>query len=336
MTSTVRILKGTYANKPVENEVFTLVRPISHGKKGMFVTVDGTQLTGDPARNCRVLIESEDDVIIEGEHVSEAAEPVVEETDAEAMDRIRKRFEILDTMTNAVADDVVRGLVISGPPGVGKSHGVEQILDLYEAQKKMEGHKGEPLTEVVKGSMTLMGLYQTLYHNSSKGNIVVFDDCDSILFDEPCLNMLKAVLDTGKKRVISWKADSNTLRREGIPDTFEFQGAVIFITNLDFENVSSKRIKPHLEAVMSRCHYIDLEMNSMRDRFLRIEQIVADGMLAEYKFGAEGERELVEFMKENGKRLREVSLRMVKKIADLKKMSDNWQELAAATCMKRG
>ena len=335
MNSTVRVIRGTYANKPVENEVFTLVRGISHGKKGMFVTVDGAQLTGDPARNCRVLIESADDVVIDGAAAPAQAEPEVVETDEEAMDRIRKRFEILDQMANAVADGIVRGLVISGPPGVGKSHGVEQILDMYEAQAKMEGYKGPGLTEHVKGSMTPIGLYKTLYNSSGKGEILVFDDCDTILWDEQCLNMLKAVLDSGKKRRVTWKSESRALKEEGIPDAFDFEGGIIFITNLDFENCSSKKIAPHLEALMSRCHYIDLEMKDLRDRFLRIEQIVTDGMLDDYGFGDAGNRELVDFMKANGERLREVSLRMVLKVADLKKMSDNWQELSEATCMKR-
>ena len=44
-----------------------------------------------------------------------------EETDEEAMNRIAGRFKILDDMSDAVANGVVRGLIISGPPGVGKS-----------------------------------------------------------------------------------------------------------------------------------------------------------------------------------------------------------------------
>jgi hypothetical protein len=148
--------------------------------------------------------------------------------------------------------------------------------------------------------------------------------------------MLKAVLDSGKKRTITWKAESSTLRREGIPDRFEFRAGVVFITNVNFENVRSKKIKDHLAALMSRCHYIDLEMDSERDRFLRINQIVRDGMLDEYEFGDEANKEIIDFMVINAKRLREISLRMVLKVADLRKMSpDTWKELTEATCMKR-
>ena len=75
--------------------------------------------------------------------------------------------------------------------------------------------------------------YQTLFNNSAAGDILVFDDCDSVLFDEVCLNMLKAVLDSGKKRTISWKAESSALRREGIPDRFDFAGGVIQLNTKD-------------------------------------------------------------------------------------------------------
>ena len=328
--SQVVIKKGVYAKKPVVNTVFDLIKPVSNGSKGLFVTVEGGPL-GFPNRNLRVMLDDERDVEYTGV-VEQDAKP--EETDAEAMDRIAGRFKILDDMSDAVANGVVRGLIISGPPGVGKSFGVEKVLDEYDAMSKLSGEGTR--TEIVKGSMTPIGLFQTLYHNSSEGNILVFDDCDSVLFDEVCLNMLKATLDSGKKRTITWKAESSTLRREGIPERFDFKGGCIFITNVNFENVKSKKIKDHLAALMSRCHYIDLEMDSERDRFLRINQIVRDGMLDEYGFGEEGNREIVDYMVQFSNRLREISLRMVLKIADLRKMApDNWKNLSEATCMKR-
>lgn len=343
----IKIKQGSYRNSPIIDTVFPMVKPVNIGKKGMFVTVDARALLGEDKGSIRVLLENPNSfeyVSADGDSVTQMTPvvsalkvkaEVVKETPEEAMDRIRKRFAILDQMTDAVANGVVRGLIVSGPPGVGKSFGVERILDEYEAMHKLAGGKA-PRTEVVKGSMTPIGLFQTLYNNSQDGNILVFDDCDSILFDEVCLNMLKAVLDSGKKRTISWKSESNALRREGIPDRFDFKGGCIFITNVNFENVRSKKIQDHLEALMSRCHYIDLEMDSIEDRFLRINQIVKDGMLAEYDFGDEGEQEVVDFMIEKASRLREVSLRMVLKVSDLKKMApENWKDLAETTCMKR-
>jgi hypothetical protein len=318
--------------------VFPLVKPSTFGKKGLFVTVDASKVLGPDKTAIRVLLDDPKDIEYVGQVEVEAEDKVEKtkekETPEQAMDRIKRRFAILDEMTDAVANGVVRGLIVSGPPGVGKSFGVEKILDEYDMMQKLSNKP--PRTEVVKGSMTPIGLFQTLFNNSNEGDILVFDDCDSILFDEVCLNMLKAVLDSGKKRTISWKSESNALRREGIPDRFDFKGGVVFITNVNFENVRSKKIQDHLAALMSRCHYIDLEMDSVEDRFLRINQIVRDGMLDDYGWTTEQNTEIVDFMVLKSARLREISLRMVLKIADLRKMSpDTWKELAESTCMKR-
>ena len=338
MKTFVKIKKGTYRNAPIKDAIFPLIKPLTFGKKGAFVTVDGSALMGPTSKRVRILVDSPLNVEPSSKEDYQALMPVKtkpkkKETTQQAMDRIKARFEVLDQMTDAVANGTVRGLIVSGPPGVGKSYGVETILEEYDAMAKLGG---KVKTEIVKGSMTPIGLYQTLFNNANAGDILVFDDCDSILFDEVCLNMLKAVLDSGKKRTISWKAESQALRREGIPDRFEFKGGVIFITNVNFENVRSKKIQDHLEALMSRCHYIDLGMDSTSDKFLRINQIVRDGMLKEYGFSKEFEKEIIDFMVLKSARLRELSLRMVLKIADLAKMDfDKWKELAESTCMRR-
>jgi len=164
----------------------------------------------------------------------------------------------------------------------------------------------------------------------------VFDDCDSILLDDVALNLLKGALDSGKKRKISWLSESSSLRREGIPDSFEFKGSVIFITNLKFETMKSQKLRDHLDALQSRCHYLDLTLDTMRDKILRIKQIAKDGVLfKDYEFETETQDAIFEFMEKNQTRLREMSLRMALKIADLRKLSEgNWKRLAETTCMK--
>ena len=146
----------------------------------------------------------------------------------------------------------------------------------------------------------------------------------------------KAALDSGKKRRIFWNSDSNLLRREGVPDSFDFKGSVIFITNIKFDNIKSKKMLDHLEALQSRCHFLDLTMNTMRDRILRIKQIAGDGVLfQDYNFSQDEQNEMLDFMKTNATRLREMSLRMALKIADLRKSFPlRWRAMAETTCMK--
>jgi hypothetical protein len=259
------------------------------------------------------------------------------ETDEQIKTRLRERFDILDEMTRAVKKGDVRAMIVTGPPGVGKSHGVETVLSKHDVFATVAQNEKLKKYEVVKGAMSAIGLYKKLYEYSDKKSILVFDDCDSVLLDDLSLNILKAALDSGKKRMIHWNTDSRLLRSEGVPNSFEFRGGAIFITNIKFENVKSKKLKDHLEALESRCHYLDLTIDTEREKVLRIKQIVEDGMLEPYEFQSSEVVELLEFIDNNKQKLRELSLRMVLKLADLKKsFPDRWTRVAEVSCMRRG
>lgn len=262
-------------------------------------------------------------------------EVVSSETDEEIIERLRHRFHVLDDMTRACKKGDVRAMIVSGPPGVGKSFGVEAVLSKHELMATLAENDQLKKYEIVKGAMSPIGLYKKLYQFSDAKSVVVFDDCDSVLLDTDCLNMLKGALDSSKKRVISWNKESYVLRQEGIPEQFDFKGGCIFITNIRFDQVKSKKLKDHLEALESRCHYLDLTINTNREKILRIKQIVNDGMLTDYQFSNIEEQEIIDFISENSKRMRELSLRMVLKLSDLKKsMPATWKSVAEMTCIK--
>jgi len=91
-----------------------------------------------------------------------------------------------------------------------------------------------------------------------------------------------------------------------------------------------------LEALESRCHYMDLTIDTERDKMLRIAQVIQDGMLNEYKLSDEIKEEIVDFVDINKKRLRELSLRTVLKVADLAvAFPTKWEAMAENTVMKR-
>ena len=332
MKNTIYLLEGTYRNKTVENQTFQVVKGYqSHPhKEGGFITVkidDLEKFPGATKHQIRINVENENQLR------DSAPEQPKEESDAETVERMRKRFTILDSMTKACKKGDVRAMIVSGPPGVGKSYGVEQVLDRYGVVSTLGNTR--PKYEVVKGAMSPIGLYCKLYNFSDADNGLVFDDCDSILLDDLSLNILKAALDSKKTRKICWNTDSHMLRREGVPDTFEFAGSVIFITNIKFDNVKSKKLRDHLEALESRCHYIDLTIDTIREKILRIKQIVTDGMLKSYALPNETEQSIVAFIDEYKRQLREISLRTVLKIADLAKaFPENWKDMAKQTVLK--
>lgn len=266
----------------------------------------------------------------------EPIEKVLTESDEEIMARLGARFEILEEMTRAVKKGDVRAMIVTGPPGVGKSFGVEKVLSKHDVFANVANDGKLKKYEVVKGAMSAIGLYKKLYEFSDKKCILVFDDCDSILLEDLSLNILKAALDSSKKRTIHWNTDSRLLRQEGVPNSFEFKGGAIFISNIKFDHVKSKKLKDHLEALESRCHYLDLTIDTTREKMLRIKQVVRDcGMLDDYDFDDATKQQVVDFIEVNKTKMRELSLRMVLKVADLRKsMPANWQAVAEVTCMR--
>ena len=330
----VKFKKGFFSFKSREVDVTDKVLPLAQGFKigvrGGYVTVDGKAVAGYPDRNIKVYVDSEQDFIEVDDSVSVTGSEG--ETDEQIIERLRSRFSMLSDMTKAVKKGDVRAMIVSGPPGVGKSHGVEEVLDRY---KTLEALGGGKKYEVIKGAMSPIGLYCKLYNMADKGNVVVFDDCDSIFQDDLSLNILKAALDSKGRRMIHWNTDSFKLRNEGVPGCFEFKASAIFITNMKFDKVKGK-LREHLEALESRCHYMDLTIDTDHEKMLRIRQVIQDGMLNAYKVTDEVKEDIIDFVDINKNRLRELSLRTVLKVADLAvAFPDNWEAYAENTVMRR-
>ena len=333
--SVVRVLSGTYRNEPVKGEIFTLVKGYQLGAKGGFVTVKNEgQFPGRPAQ-IRVNVDNQEQIqFMSGKQQAEAKTDTPAETDEQAMDRIASRFAVLDEMSSACIAGNIRAMIVTGPAGIGKSHGVTTQMEKASMFDKISGKR--PRFEIVKGAISGIGLFATLYKYSDAKNVLVFDDCD-VWEDQDAINVLKGALDSGKTRRISWNKDSRLLRDEGVPNQFNFNGSIIFITNKTFDNKKASKIQPHLDALQSRCHFLDLTVDSERDKMLRIKQVHRDadgGLFADYDFTQDQTDEIMSFIETNHAKLREVSLRMCLKIADLVKISANWRELAKATCMK--
>jgi hypothetical protein len=337
MPNSVLVKSGTFNGLPVENMVFPLLTPFTKVGRGGYISVDGTVPFN--RKRCRIVLDGAHQIEYTAEEAPTMTRPVTttktKETDEQIIERIAERFSILEDMTTAVKEGDVRSMIVVGPPGVGKSYGVHKKLDEHSLYDEVGGRVKY---QVVKGAMTALGLYAKLYEYSDKGSVLVFDDCDSVLMDELSLNILKAALDSGKRRTIHWNADSNLLNKQGIPNHFDFKGGVIFITNLKFDHIRSKKLQDHLEALQSRCHYIDLTLDTEHDKYLRIRQIAKSGELfRDYDFDDAAQEEILEFMKANSKRFREMSLRTALKLADLKKSVGNrWQRVAEVTVMRNG
>ena len=260
------------------------------------------------------------------------SEVISNETDQEVSERISDRFEILSELTDAAIDGDIRSLVVSGPAGLGKSYTVEQTLDKWDPTRSDH--------TIVKGYVRATGLYKLLFSHSERGKVLVFDDADTIFFDDTSLNMLKAVCDSTERRVVSYLTEGQLFDDETgtqLPKSFEFNGTIIFITNYDFDAMIEKghKLAPHLLAMMSRSHYVDLSMKTKRDYMVRIRQVINQGLLSKTGLNQIAQNDVVSFIETNQNNLRELSIRIALKIASIRKMKqDRWQKIAKITCCR--
>lgn len=177
-------------------------------------------------------------------------------------------FSDLEDLLNLIISGAQPSLLVTGMAGIGKTATVTQQL---------AKHKDPEEVKIIKGFSTPFGLYSTLFHNRDK--LIVFDDCDSVLKDANARNLLKAALDSYDKRTISWPSrntfnpdgmtedeiDSKVDEDEKLPNEFDFNGQVIFISNL-----RKDQIEP---AILSRTMAIDITLKA-KDVFLRMETIL--------------------------------------------------------------
>jgi len=257
--------------------------------------------------------------------------PETTETDAEIETKLSERFGILKVLAKAACDGTAKALIISGPAGLSKSYTVEKVLAEWDPT--------ETQYSIIKGYVKATGLFKTLWQNRRKGQVIVFDDADTLFFDDTSLNFLKAVLDTTERRRVSYLAEYTMFDENeavNIPSTFEFEGTCIFITNYDFDALIAKghKLAPHLQALVSRAHYVDLAMKTRRDYFIRIRQVVEEGMLTEQGLTANQTKDVLNFIETNIDRVRELSLRTAIKVGSIRKFNADWEKVARVTCLR--
>jgi|SaaInlStandDraft_4_1057021.scaffolds.fasta_scaffold07372_1 hypothetical protein len=204
---------------------------------------------------------------------------------------INQRFGFLEKFTNMVLDGDTASIIVTGEGGLGKSHTIMEALN-------GRGWHNEFDYFLVKGYATPKALYATLWENRKK--TLIFDDCDSVLKDPTAVNLLKGALDSYDTRTISWL--SKGFIDDGLPDSFEFEGNVIFISNMKAEKID--------KAIRSRSITIDLTM-TMEDKLERMEFILPNILT---DFSDDLKTEGLNFIKEHAEEARELNMRTLMKV----------------------
>jgi hypothetical protein len=234
---------------------------------------------------------------------------------------INARFGFVEKLVSMVADSVQPSAVITGEGGLGKTYTVTKTLadKGYTDVSDLAGFQAGAILNMrkcftmVKGFSTAKGLYRTLFENQK--SVIVFDDCDAVLRDPVALNLLKGALDSYGKRVISWNAD---MRDEDLPRSFEFQGRVIFISNMTQDKID--------QAIRSRSMMIDLTM-TLDQKIDRMEYIAGSAeFLPEYD--AKIKTDALGLIREIKDDCKEISLRTLIAVAKIRGAGGDWKSLA--------
>jgi hypothetical protein len=243
--------------------------------------------------------------------------------DAEIRERLKERFMVLREMTQDTIDGSLPAFIASGPPGFGKTYTIEEELEKYDDTGTAVG--------IMKGYSRPTGLYKKLFQYRLPGQILLLDDIDSIFWNEDALNIIKCISDTTKRRVVTWGSEAKLFTDDGelVPKTFEFQGSIIFVTNLDFDMMvmRNKKLTKHLEAIMSRSMYLDMAIKTVRDMLIRIRMLVDEQAMLNDLSIAE-KRDVIEYIELNYPNLRELPVRTAVKLGRLRKSRPNWRQHA--------
>lgn len=356
---------------------------IGSNAKGKYIQVDGGPVKGFPKRVFKIFIDSATDFTLStGElqtlpkistgvvRVPTINTPPTIQTaadfikalhgpdDEKVKARIAERFDTMNYLVQSAAEGHINGVIISGPPGVGKSWGVENSLmnvlyepDVMARLNFIPSYPGETLLPVddskfqeqfdlrykfISGKVSPTGLYDMLWKASDERSVLVFDDCDGILQEEVTLGLLKKAMDiSGKDRILTWSSPYSN--RMEAPSRFVFKGTIIIITNINFDKLANKRenaLTEHLEALMSRTYYLDLTMHSLRDKYLWIEHQCKDkDVLEKLGLAPPQVKEVMDYFTQNILNLREVSIRSVEKIGKLCLLHGNWSRVCDLTLL---
>jgi hypothetical protein len=301
------------------NAVKTSVRTVS-GKSEIMIGSAGPFKTGKTGTELQRVVEYHFAKVTGmkkeyAEIVGEAVEPKQEKFG------INARFGFVEKLVSMVAAGVQPSAVITGSGGLGKTYTVTKTLeaagykdmsDMAEFEVGATVRKSKCFT-FVKGYSTAKGLYRTLFENNK--SIIIFDDCDAVLKDPVALNLLKGALDSYGKLIISWYAD---FKDEDLPKSFNFEGRVIFISNLDQNKID--------QAIRSRSMMIDLSMTTDQ-KIDRMEFIAA---LPEFmpEYSAMIKSDAMALIREIKDECKEISLRTLISVCKIRATNSDYKDLA--------
>jgi hypothetical protein len=217
---------------------------------------------------------------------------------------ITQKFEFMEQLVRMVIKAISVSVVITGPGGLGKSFMVMEQLQQAGLEEEVD-------YVIIKGYSTAKGLYRSLFQHN--GKLIIYDDTDEILKNDVAKNILKSALDSYDVRKITWNSEAKT----DLPDSFEFSGRVIFVSNLSQDRID--------QALLSRSLTIDISMN--QDEKIQRMRDLAPFMLKDLTL--EFKSECIDFIEGFKNICNDLNMRTLIKVCKVRQLGENgWKELA--------
>jgi DNA polymerase III delta prime subunit len=234
--------------------------------------------------------------------------------------KLEQDYEGLERFLVNVAAGSLRGLIVTGPPGVGKTTSVTRFLDQ---------HATAPY-KVVAGHMSVITLYCELYRHKDPGQVIVLDDVDSAFKSMEGINVVKAASDSVPQRRISWATSSSVLKAWSIPQTFSYDGGIILISNETQRKGRQSKLGQHIAAIADRLHTVSLGSNDKDEQLHQLcYQVVHGGLLDSRGLTPAQQCDVLDYISENFDEIERVSLRTATKIAELMRLEpQHWRSMA--------
>lgn len=242
-------------------------------------------------------------------------------------DKLEQAQSSLESFVQLVVSGKVRACVISGPAGSGKTSSVMRLL----AQHTTERYK------CISGTMSPIMIFAELYRHRKAGEVIVLDDIDSVYKSVEGMNIIKAATDSVTRRKISWLTANPLLKAWSIQNTFDYNGAVILISNEPFKASKSSKLNGHLNAIADRLFHIPMGTNDKDEQFHQLcYYVVKQGLLRSRGLSPTQEAEILQYITDHYERLPSITLRTATKLSDLMQQApSNWKDMAELSLLTK-
>lgn len=234
---------------------------------------------------------------------------------------VNQRFGFIENVCDMIVVGESKSVIVSGSGGLGKTFTVMArlkaagLVDFDDLEVGEEPEDGQGVYVVIKGFSTPKALYRLLW--THRDRIVVFDDCDSVWDNPTSVSLLKAALDSYETRRLAWLSEIKPQEGDDLPQSFEFTGKIIFVSNLSLTQLD--------QAVLSRSLYVDVSMTPKE----KIERIRSIAGAIRTDMSQEQKDESLELLEEHAETIGDLNIRTYLKVLEVRhKGQANWRDLA--------